>query len=413
MKISREALRKLQNKHPTASAQAAVIEHLEDVLAVFSPDDPEGNGIVMHDIYKECADKHSLSTSTVRRYWKSYLLLGELPYETKLREKKLRNKYKWLPKHSKITDDELQILREIISGNPLLYLDEIAIQFGYRTNKYFVPSTIWRYLTRYLNLSLKILRKCAEQQCTVEQDMFKEALQILLQDDPERLILIDETHKDRNAARRNKGWGRRNTRGAETILTEWYKCSVRYTLIAAADINGFIECACDTVRRDVIDDKRASTDTVNPIELDEPVTGASGTVDRDYFVQWVCEKLCPVLGNYERGESRSVVVLDNASIHHSDEVIDLIHATGAVIIYSAPYSPHLNPIENYFSVYKKYLKNLGEEAFQEFNWNVSHTAALGSVNRDNGIHYYRSCGIPGAWNVHTTDEIVNNLDVVN
>ena len=101
----------------------------------------------------------------------------------------------------------------------------------------------------------------------------------------------------------------------------------------------------------------------NLLEVDQPSTGASGTVDGEYFVQWVRKKLCPVLGNYERGEPRSVVVLDNASIHHSDEMVDLIHATGAVIIYSAPYSPTLNPIENYFSMYKKYLKNLGEVAF--------------------------------------------------
>ena len=57
--------------------------------------------------------------------------------------------------------------------------------------------------------------------------------------------------------------------------------------------------------------------------------------------------------------------MDDAHNHHSDEVVDLIHATGAVTIYSAPYSPTLNPIENYLSIYKKYLKNLGEVAFQD------------------------------------------------
>mmetsp|Transcript_17391 Transcript_17391/g.22615 ORF Transcript_17391/g.22615 Transcript_17391/m.22615 type:complete len:137 (-) Transcript_17391:889-1299(-) len=126
--------------------------------------------------------------------------------------------------------------------------------------------------------------------------MFKQALQVLLQNDPERLILVDETHKDRNTARRKKGWGRRNTRGAETILTEWYKCSVRYTLIAAADINGFIECACDTLRRDVIDHNDTNTRKAmtNLLEVDQPSTGASGTVDGEYFVQWVRKKLCPV-----------------------------------------------------------------------------------------------------------------------
>ena len=52
----------------------------------------------------------------------------------------------------------------------------------------------------------------------------------------------------------------------------------------------------------------------------------------------------------------SVVVLDNASIHHSDEFADLIMSTGAIPVYSAPLCPHLNPIELGFGEMKKYLK---------------------------------------------------------
>ena len=183
MRVSRDALRKLQNKHPSPSVQAKVIDHMEDVMAVISPDDPEGTRVAMHDVYEECAKENDISSSTVRRYWKSYLLLGELPYETKEREKKMLKKYNWLPKNAKINVDQLQILDDIITDNPLLYLDEIALQFGYRTNRYVQPCTIWRYLRKYLNLSLKILRKRAEQQCEAEQEMFKEALRILLQGD--------------------------------------------------------------------------------------------------------------------------------------------------------------------------------------------------------------------------------------
>jgi hypothetical protein len=63
---------------------------------------------------------------------------------------------------------------------------------------------------------------------------------LLLQGQPEILVLIDETHKDRNAsACRRRGWGKKNSGGVR--LRQWYKNIVRYTLIAAADINGFIE----------------------------------------------------------------------------------------------------------------------------------------------------------------------------
>ena len=50
--------------------------------------------------------------------------------------------------------------------------------------------------------------------------------------------------------------------------------------------------------------------------------------------------------------SRSVVVLDNASIHHVTEVESLIEETGAIVIYLPPYSPDLNPIEECFSKVK-------------------------------------------------------------
>ena len=144
--------------------------------------------------------------------------------------------------------------------------------------------------------------------------------------------MIDETHKDRNAARRRRGWSNRNTK---TVLThEWFKSIVRYTLIGAADINGFIASACHTVLRDQISDE-----------------GAAGTVDSEYFLYWIKTYLFPVLGKFEFGEARSVVYMDNASTRMADEVEAAIRSTGAIVIYGPPYSPHLNPIEPYFGIF--------------------------------------------------------------
>ena len=46
MRIDKETLRKLQHKHPSPSRQAAIIEHLENVLEVVSPNDPEGGRLL-------------------------------------------------------------------------------------------------------------------------------------------------------------------------------------------------------------------------------------------------------------------------------------------------------------------------------------------------------------------------------
>ena len=60
--------------------------------------------------------------------------------------------------------------------------------------------------------------------------------------------------------------------------------------------------------------------------------------------------------------ARSVVVLDNASIHHVSGVVDNVQFAGALIYYLPPYSPDLNPIEHVFSKVKKVLK------INEVNW---------------------------------------------
>ena len=52
---------------------------------------------------------------------------------------------------------------------------------------------------------------------------------------------------------------------------------------------------------------------------------------------------------------RSVVILDNASIHHCDGVVELIEST-ALVIFLPLYSPDLNPIEETFASIKSYLR---------------------------------------------------------
>ena len=113
-------------------------------------------------------------------------------------------------------------------------------------------------------------------------------------------------------------------------------------MLAAGDINGFIFESIDVVHRE------KSARDMCPLR---------GTIGMERFELWVEGKLCPVLGNWANSEPRSIVVIDNATIHHSERVHGLIMATGAKIIYTAPYSPDLNPIEYYFGVYKSYLKN--------------------------------------------------------
>jgi transposase len=55
-------------------------------------------------------------------------------------------------------------------------------------------------------------------------------------------------------------------------------------------------------------------------------------------------------------EPNSVLVMDNARIHHGGRIAELAAERGIRILYLPPYSPDLNPIEKAFSVLKSYLR---------------------------------------------------------
>ena len=151
------------------------------------------------------------------------------------------------------------------------------------------------------------------------------------------------------------------------------------------DINGFLPSTLEIVRRDETSEE-----------------GAAGTVDSTHFERWVERYLCPVLGNYENGEPRSIVIMDNSSTHLNRRVGDLIEAKGAYLLYTAPYLPDLNPIELGFNCYKKSLKRNSVLGIDD--WFEAHLNAVESLSRDTCIKEFRRCGVPFSNDVLTEEE---------
>ena len=52
----------------------------------------------------------------------------------------------------------------------------------------------------------------------------------------------------------------------------------------------------------------------------------------------------------------SVLVMDNAHIHHNYDLVSAIENIGCRVLYLPPYSPDFNPIETAFSTLKSWLK---------------------------------------------------------
>lgn len=56
-----------------------------------------------------------------------------------------------------------------------------------------------------------------------------------------------------------------------------------------------------------------------------------------------------------------VVIIDNASFHKSQKVIDLIEVVGCRVIFLPPYSPDFNPIEHFWTAVKNRIRKTAEE----------------------------------------------------
>ena len=77
----------------------------------------------------------------------------------------------------------------------------------------------------------------------------------------------------------------------------------------------------------------------------------SGTMDSSLFDFWFENQLLPAL------PSGAVVVMDNASFHRKAQLICAAQKYGFRLIFLPPYSPVLNPIENFWAWLKRYLRS--------------------------------------------------------
>ena len=75
-----------------------------------------------------------------------------------------------------------------------------------------------------------------------------------------------------------------------------------------------------------------------------------GTMDSILFESWFEQCLIPSLPKH------SVIVMDNASFHRKNKLFALSHSFGFRLIFLPPYSPELNPIENFWSWLKRQLR---------------------------------------------------------
>jgi hypothetical protein len=97
-----------------------------------------------------------------------------------------------------------------------------------------------------------------------------------------------------------------------------------------------------------------------------PCTGIrEGWFNGEAFFRWLADELLPLCSPFPA--PKSVIIMDNASIHCNRRIEELITSHGCEVRYLPPYSLDFNPIELSFSVLKAWVRRHFEEIWPHFD----------------------------------------------
>lgn len=117
-----------------------------------------------------------------------------------------------------------------------------------------------------------------------------------------------------------------------------------------------------------------------------PALLGEGAADRRVLETFAEQYLAPVLGPGQ------IVVLDNASVHQSARLRQVIEATGAQLRFLPKYSPDFNPIELAFAKLKGQLRRAGARSPDALL--AATKTALTSITERDARGFYQHAGYP-------------------
>ena len=89
-------------------------------------------------------------------------------------------------------------------------------------------------------------------------------------------------------------------------------------------------------------------------------------------------------------EPETILVMDNWTVHHGDDVTDLVESFGCAILYLPTYSPDFNPIEYLFIKIKTFIHKLKPATLPELI--QAFCEATQSVTLQNIRQTFEYCG---------------------
>jgi transposase len=147
------------------------------------------------------------------------------------------------------------------------------------------------------------------------RDKYQEEIKTI---SPESIVYIDESGIDMNICK-DRGWGKKGKVIQAKKSGKYYE---RTNIIAG-----------------LINNKAIAPMVFN------------GSCNTQIFETWVEEFLIKEL------KPNQVIIMDNAAFHKSQKTKELIESVGCKLLFLPPYSPDLNPIEKFWAIMKRWIKN--------------------------------------------------------
>lgn len=110
-----------------------------------------------------------------------------------------------------------------------------------------------------------------------------------------------------------------------------------------------------------------------------------GAIKREDFEGFLREQLLPVL------ETGSVLVLDNARIHHGGQIAQIVQDAGCSLLYLPPYSPDFSPIELVWSWIKNQVRAAAPRNDQDRQEMIA--AAAMALPASAAPGWFKKCGL--------------------
>ena len=260
------------------------------------------------------ANNLNIAVSTAHRTYQLFELTGDVSAAN-------RHEKRYNTRQRKMGHQEELFVIGGVLANSGMYMYEVGREVGGFFGISISPPTICRLLHSY-GITRKKIRQIALQRSYSLRGAFRAQCSLF---DPDVFVFVDETGADHRDHIRRYGYALRGT--APEYTRPFFGHGQRINAMIGISSVGVIAMEITT-----------------------------SSVNTDIFFDFVRGSLIPNIQQFNGTNPRSIVVMDNLSVHHADDVVGLFNQAGIPIYFLPPYNPDLNPAEECFSYLKGYLR---------------------------------------------------------